>query len=272
MKNKKKKVKLKIIDFALILCLTVFIVAGCALISDILDRAHASEEVSKVQEEYSPIAIVDNTDTNNSTNKTEAPKLTLEETFSALKDINSDTIAWIYASGTKLDFPVVKTGDNSYYLHHSFQKTYTDAGAIFMDYQNTSDFSDQNTIIYGHARLDGTMFSCLRSYRKQAFYKSNKVITIVTSSNVYYYQVFSVNALDAYYDYRSRSYGDQLSEFASKLQETSYINTGVKVKDSDRIITLSTCTDVIENGRLVVFAVLLNPDGQKVEDVSTLLR
>lgn len=95
--------------------------------------------------------------------------------FDALKQINSDIVAWIRIPGV-LDYPVVQGTDNSYYLHHTFRKEYNIAGSIFLDARNTADFSDSKNIIYGHNMRDGSMFHVLRKFQDLDFYQANREI------------------------------------------------------------------------------------------------
>ena len=95
--------------------------------------------------------------------------------FDALKQINSDIVAWIRIPGV-LDYPVVQGTDNSYYLHHTFRKEYNIAGSIFLDSRNAADFSDGKNIIYGHNMRDGSMFHVLRKFQDLDFYQANREI------------------------------------------------------------------------------------------------
>ena len=82
--------------------------------------------------------------------------------FTKLKEMNSDSVAFIEVNGTKVSYPVVKTTDNDFYLYHSFDKSYNQSGWIFMDYRNNIQNIDDNIIIYAHGILDGSMFGSLR--------------------------------------------------------------------------------------------------------------
>ena len=81
-----------------------------------------------------------------------------EVDWESLKAINPDIIAWLQIEGTQISYPVMKGTDNDYYLHHTFEKNYNSAGSIFIEYTNSSDFQDCNTIIYGHNMRNGSMF------------------------------------------------------------------------------------------------------------------
>ena len=114
--------------------------------------------------------------------------------FKELKERNNDTVAWIQVGGTNINYPVVQTKDNSYYLTHSFDKKYTDAGWVFMDYRNDSNNFGKNTIIYAHARKDRTMFGSLKNILTNNWYKdkNNHIIKLSTETENTLWQVFSV--------------------------------------------------------------------------------
>ena len=97
--------------------------------------------------------------------------------FDALKEINPDIVAWIRIPEV-LDYPVVQGEDNSYYLSHTFRGENNIAGSIFLDYRNSSDFTDGRSIIYGHNMKDGSMFHILRIFQEVDFYQKNKEILL----------------------------------------------------------------------------------------------
>ena len=90
--------------------------------------------------------------------------------FQKLKEENSDIIAWIYCEDTPINYPVVLAKDNSYYLHRKINGDYGFAGTLFADYRNKGDFSDNNTIIYGHNMKNDTMFGTITEYRNQEYF------------------------------------------------------------------------------------------------------
>ena len=88
-------------------------------------------------------------------------------------EINSDVVAWLKVNNTKINYPVVKTPNNSYYLNHDIYKEKTPSGWVFMDYRNNSKELDKNTIIYAHALKTGYMFGELHKFMNSNF-RSNK--------------------------------------------------------------------------------------------------
>ena len=163
--------------------------------------------------------------------------------FDELIEKNSDTVAWIQVNGTNINYPVVQGSDNEYYLTHSFNGNYNEAGWVFMDYRNTSE--SKNTIIYAHARLDKTMFGSLKSVITDDWLSdnSNFVVRLSTNEENTLWQVYSVYRIPTTSDYlRTEFYGDDdINEFNNMVIERSYYNFNTTVDPSDRILTLSTC-------------------------------
>ena len=85
--------------------------------------------------------------------------------------MNSDVVGWIQVAGTNINYPIVQSNDNDFYLNHSFDKSINGAGWVFMDYRNNPSSFDKNTIIYAHSRVDGSMFHTLRNVVKESWFK-----------------------------------------------------------------------------------------------------
>ena len=114
--------------------------------------------------------------------------------FDALKQVNNETVAFLKVNGTEIEYPIVKTTNNDFYLKHSFDKKYNAAGWIFADYRNKFDDTDKNIVIYGHNRKNGTMFSSLRNILKKEWYNNpeNLKIELVMENKDVFYEVFSI--------------------------------------------------------------------------------
>ena len=111
--------------------------------------------------------------------------------YDSLKSTNSDSVGWIKINNTNINYPIVQSYDNIYYLNHNFEKNFNRAGWIFADYRNSFDILNQNTIIYGHNRRNGIMFSELKKYYDKDL-TQNKYIYFNTNSNYYIGEIFSV--------------------------------------------------------------------------------
>ena len=165
--------------------------------------------------------------------------------FKSLKEINSDTIAYIKVNNTNIDYVVVKGNDNEYYLHHNFEKKSNIAGWVFGDYHNKFDESDRHLVIYGHSTKDGSMFGTLTNVLQSDWYENteNHKILLVTEMNTYYYQVFSTYAIvpEDYYINTEFKSNTEFTEFINKIKSRSIYNYGVEVSEKDKILTLSSC-------------------------------
>jgi len=179
--------------------------------------------------------------------------------FTTLKEKNSDTVAWINVNNTNINYPIVQTKDNDFYLDHSYDKTYNEAGWVFLDYRNNSDLSNQNNIIYAHSRLDKTMFGSLSKALKESWYKnkSNHIIRTSSETEDSLWQIFSVYTIkpETYYITTSFPNDDKYQEFLNTIKDRSKYNFNTELNTKDRILTLSTCYSDTE--RTVVHAKLI---------------
>ncbi len=180
--------------------------------------------------------------------------------FSGLLEKNPDTIAYINVRGTNINYPVVQTSNNDYYLKHAFDKSYNDAGWVYMDYRNNKDFSDFNTIIYGHGRLNKTVFGSLKTLLNKSWQnnKDNYILAISSPSVNYIYQIFSIYTIptETYYIQTSFKDDNRRNLWISEMNKrnTSIISSPANI--NDKIITLSTCLN--DDGmRVVVHAKLI---------------
>ena len=183
--------------------------------------------------------------------------------FDNLISLNSDTIGWIRVWGTDINYPVVQTNDNSFYLTHSFDKSYNKAGWIFVDYTNSSRKDNQldaNTVIYGHNRQNKSMFGTLSNTLKENWrdVEKNRYINFSKLEESMLWEVFSTYTIDSEYYYIRTSFttDEDYEEFLKTIKARSIYNFNINVTTEDRILTLSTCTNIGE-GRTVVHAKLI---------------
>lgn len=174
-----------------------------------------------------------------------------------LKTFNPDTIGFIKVMGTNINYPFVQTLDNDYYLNRSYDKTYNNAGWIFLDYRN-NEFNDKNTIIYGHGRINGTMFGSLKDTLKSSWQnnKDNYIIKISTEKENSIWQIFSVYKIATTSDYLQTTFSDnEFESFISLIKGRSSYNFETNVTNEDKVLTLSTCYN--DNDKMVVHAKLI---------------
>ena len=276
-KNKRKKKKLRfrkwVIVVFLIFFLGVFIFSAYKIYfwySDNKKLEHISENVvkdSKVKEKKD----TENTENinppdNKNNDYWDYIKMSLLEVdFNEILAKNPDTVGWIQVKGTNINYPIVQTTDNSYYLNHAFDKSINDAGWVFMDYRNDAVNFNQNTIIYAHSRLTGSMFGSLKNILASSWYsnKNNHIIRLSTPTENTMWQVFSVYTTpkESYYITPSFSTIESYQEFLNTMKSRSEVDFSAEVNPSDKILTLSTCKDNFGN-RVVMHAKLIKKESR----------
>ncbi|WP_343003819.1 class B sortase [Clostridium sp. 2218st1_F5_2218SCRN_220325] len=171
-----------------------------------------------------------------------------------LSSINKDFVCWINIENTNIDYPVVQSKDNSYYLHRDIYGNYLYAGTTFLDYRDYYDDS-KNLIIYGHNMKNTTMFSQLEKFKEESFFKSNPTITLTDKNGEKNYEVFAVLLVKKDYPYTIPNFNsdDEYNKFLNKIVDDSIFSTQNKPTSSDKILTLSTCSYEFKDARTVVF-------------------
>lgn len=171
---------------------------------------------------------------------------------------NSDTVAYIDVPNTTVQYPVVQTKNNDYYTDHSFAKRKRAAGAIFLDAWNSSDFTDFNTVIYGHNMKDGSMFSELRDYRHKGFLSNHKYIHVTLLKSRRTYKVIAAYVVEDDFDFRgfSKTTAADRASFIAQITRRSELQTNTIATADDLLLTLVTCTGGDNDWYWVVHAVL----------------
>ncbi len=176
----------------------------------------------------------------------------------ALREENEDIIGWIRIPDTKIDYPLLQWTDNEFYLEHTWKQAKNASGAIFMECQNQPDFSEFNTIIYGHNMNNGSMFGSLHHYRRPHYWESHPYVYIVNDAGVLRFDVFAAQSAST----KSIIYGlgietdQRKTEFLRFAQDYSFFEADLTPTVEDRILTLSTCTGAGHTNRWVVLCVL----------------
>lgn len=182
--------------------------------------------------------------------------------FNDLNKKNNDTRGWIQVPGTNINYPFVQSKDNKYYLTHSFEKKYTDAGWVFLDYRNDINNLSKNNIIYGHARLDKTMFGSLRNTLKNSWFnnKDNRIIKVSSENENTLWQIFSIYHIktESYYITVNFKNDNEFQKYIDKSLKRSIYNFNTNVTVDDTILTLSTCYG--DHEKLVVQAKLIKKE------------
>ncbi len=246
--SRRTKRKKRPIDYVLtvilILAIGVFLFAAYNLVSIYLEYKKGTDEYNAIEE----MAVTERDPDQPQAEEGgdgEEPQPPIQVDFEALRAINEDVIGWIYVEGLDISYPVVRGIDNEYYLHRTYEKTYNFAGTIFTDYENKDDFSDCNTLVYGHNMKNGSMFGTLRQFSEGDAYEKSHYFWMLTPTKDYRYEIFSayvtaVNS-DTYTLFKGPS--SEFQEWLTKMKSNSAIDTGeISLDAGDKVMTLSTCT------------------------------
>lgn len=174
--------------------------------------------------------------------------------FDALSEMNGNLVGWLYSPETVINYPVAQGEDNFYYLNHLADGTENGNGCLFIDWKNAPDFSDENTVIYGHHMQSGKMFASLVNYADQGYFEEHPVVYLTTPTGKYKIELFSGYTTDR----NSSAYTLRFStqhEFADWLREVSDksdFRTSMRLSTEDHIVTLSTCAYSFYDARYVV--------------------
>ena len=251
--QKKKKKSDVLLTIALIAAIVVFCYAAFNLY-------HIYTEYKKGTDEYNQIEEMAVTERDADSAEVAGPnaqlKPPIEVDFDKLKSVNEDVVGWIYVDALPdISYPIVKGKDNQTYLHQTYEKNYNFAGTIFVDYENSGDFSDCNTLVYGHNMKNGSMFGHLKKFREDdKLYKQDKYFWILTPERNYRYEIITayttgVNS-DTYTLFKGP--GEEFEKYLETIKGYSEIQTDdTDLTIKDRIVTLSTCTGN-ESTRFVV--------------------
>ncbi len=262
--DKKKIIRIVI----LVVCIISFVVSSAFVVKYFVER-HNSQEI------YNDLA--------NQTTEPQTEEEVQKPDYSAIVEKNPETVGWITIPDTNINFPVLQTVDNEYYLTHDFNGKYDYRGAIYMDMYNDPVNLHPNTVIYGHNAYDGTVFSDIDNYQKIDFYKKHPVIEFNTLDAYYKWKVVAVfitnqapsedngYIFDFIYPFME---GDVFKWYSEELNKRTLYHTGVDIKDGDKFLTLSSCTRNLDlanyraKSSIVVVARMVREGEDEAVDVS----
>lgn len=186
--------------------------------------------------------------------------------FAALQKENPEIVGWIIVPGTPIDYPIMQSGEDTaedFYLNHTPEGKSAKSGSIYIQRFNEADFTDPNTIIYGHNMANGSMFRAIHQFRQRSFFKNHDTVYVSIPGHTLVYRIYSVfihntQHLLALYG-GEEGYADYLAETLNPSHEVQQVREGITPTTADRVITLSTCTNKSDgDNRLLLVAVLEN--------------
>jgi len=250
--KKKHRIRNSIENIILLIAIAVFCFAAYKIISSQLEYKQANDEYDKLNTAYVKIEAAP-----------EIVEIDGEEVmenpidFAGLEAENSDIVAWIEIGAIEASYPVMQAEDNDFYLHRTFEKVYNFAGCIFLDYNNKADFTDKNTIIYGHNMKNGSMFGNLKKFKEEGVYESNPYIWVYTKDYIYKYEIYACQEISVNKRLPiNLASNRRFMEYVRESLENSDIDTKVTVDKDDRVISLYTCT-TNSSSRFIVNAKLV---------------
>lgn len=261
MNSKSKKLLWTII---LIIALIIIIVSACVITLNYFSG-----------KDYNGDALIQNKQETTSNEPESGGDVVLVDNpidFESLQEINTDIYAWIQVPGTDVDYPVVQAGkgnDDFFYLSHNIEKKYEFAGSIYSEKQNAKDFSDPVTVLYGHNMKNGTMFATLHDFSDASFFKKHKYMYVYLPGRKLTYEIYAAYEYDDRHILNSFDFNNPevvKSYFDSTLQPAVMncnIREGVSLSESDKVLTLSTCTDNNKSARYLVQGVLYKDEQTK---------
>ncbi len=244
-KSPKSNRTVRIVLIALIVvCAAVFCYAGIRIYGILNEWSEGNTSYRDVKKQY----VTDEL----SAQEAEINFVDLQEEYPA-------AMSWIRIEGTRIDYPVAQGKDNQYYVSHLIDGTRNKNGAIFVDHRNSPDFSDRNTIFYGHHMKSGAMFAALVDYQKLDFYREHPTVELFLPEGKYIGEIYSAYITPSDSDTFTMKFknDEKFEDYLEMTKERSLIDTGIGVTAEDRIITLSTCTYEYDDARFVVHAKLI---------------
>ncbi|MBO5161995.1 MAG: class B sortase [Lachnospiraceae bacterium] len=209
------------------------------------------------------LAGMKTTETAETETAVEEQKEVIPVKFEELQEVNPDVYAWITVPGTDIDYPILQhASDNSYYLMHNIDGSYGYPGCIYTENMNSKDFTDNNTVIYGHNMKNGSMFAQLHKFEDPDFFDANREVLIYLPGEVLHYTIFAAHIYDDRHLLYSFEFTDPevyqkyLDSIFSTRDMSANIDKDITVTTDDQIITLVTCIGSQPNNRLLVQAVL----------------
>lgn len=278
MAKKKKKYKLKwknLIALLIFLIAFIFLIkSGIDLINYFIDTNNTNEEIKSIEDVVKIEEIPDSDNTEIIEQKEDIPednpywdyiKMNLiSVNFDDLLKINNETKGWIQVNGTNINYPFVQTSNNDYYLTHSYDKSYNQAGWVFMDYRNDTESLDKNTILYAHGMNNKTMFGSLRNILSSSWYNNtnNHIIKLSTPTENTLWQVFSVYHIETTNDYIQTEFtsDEEYQSFLDMLKGRSAVTFDTSLNTTDKILTLSTCYN--KTDKVVMHAKLIKREAR----------
>jgi len=246
MEGKKKSKKKTIYSVLMMLCIAVFLFALYNVVDILMEYKEIDDYYDDTIDEYVKV------DEKGAISHVDLAKLVAK---------NEDVKGWIYIDGTTINYPLLQGYDNDYYLYLNYDEEYSDGGSIYIDSSNSADLSDDHTIIYGHNMKNDSMFGTLNDFKTEAHKDNHKYVYILLPSGKWNkYEIFAYYRADISDGTFDMFNGDpaKMANYVNLVSSKNYYGSASLPQNGEKIITLSTCTeDLDDNCRNVLQAKLI---------------
>jgi len=266
-KNFKQINKKNIYKVMLVVFLIGFVVSLGVIVYDFYTRWLAEKQIQQLSgNDTETEAVIEDTEVEEDVLARlgiDVPEKNLD--WDLLKETNPDIYAWIYIPNTKVDYPILQSSkDDTYYLNHDINGNKNSEGSIFTEGKyNGTDFTDFNTLVYGHNMKAKTMFATLHSFEDASFFEENRYVFVYTPDKVLVYDIFAaytfsdVHILANYSTVSDEGKQQYLEDVFGVRDMQAHYREGVEVTVNSHLLTLSTCIGGQPNNRYLVQAVLI---------------
>lgn len=181
------------------------------------------------------------------------PQKIVNEMTSQVQDfgqIYSNSVGWIYVPNTNINYPIMQSDNNNFYLHRAADGSYLYAGSIFLDYRCNADFSGISSIIYGHNMGNGSMFADVTNFTDRTYFDSHRYGWLTTENDLFCVQFFAVDQTEN----TSEIYNTNADWQAdmSEVVNHAVLYDDIEISDTDRLLMLSTCTGADSDSRTIL--------------------
>ncbi len=183
----------------------------------------------------------------------------LIDSAQAMNSAYPDAVGWLYIPDTAINYPIMQSDDNDFYLHHAYDGCSLKSGSIFLDYRCENRFMNPINIVYGHNMQNGSMFAGLLSFADSAYFDSHRYGWLSTPEAVYRVDFFSCAKADMYDELYDGS--TPINDWLSHLYNVSVVWENADFSEDDRFISLSTCSYEFENARTILTGKLVEMNG-----------
>lgn len=252
--------KKKIINIIYIISIIVFTVSCFYIVRYFINVGKTKsdiEEIRKVMDNNEN--VVENITVSEEQTQSINPKI---EQLKKVQEQNNEIVAWIKIDGTEINYPVLQTNNNEYYLKRDYKKEYNPNGSIFLDYRYNFERPSDNFLIYGHNNNNGLMFDDLLEYEDKGYYESHPEINLTTTNEDAIYRIIAVFKGQAYqeneflyYNYIDFENDEEFYDYIENCRKKSLYNINANIDHREKMLTLSTCEYSKKDGRLAIVAI-----------------